>query len=95
MDLQQWIISKKYCVSEVARRLGVSRSTLQSILDGISAPRLELAYKIILFTRNEVTLEDLVSAARMVKERRKSEQNVIKDVEVPDEFVKWKKKLGD
>lgn len=97
MYFGEWIRKQGYSISSVARRLGVSRASLHSIIDGTSSPRLETAYKIILFTRNEVTIEDLIMASQHIK-RAPSAPPPAQPVplDVPQELLEWESKIrGD
>ena len=96
MDLAEWIKSKGYTISAVARRLGVSRPSLHAIMLGTSSPRLDTAYKIILFTRNEVSIEDLLMASKRARtitpERTTSPMG--EKLEIPKELLEWESRYG-
>ena len=59
MHLRDWIIESGLNIDSVADALKTPRTTLMRVLTGQPASIL-LAYKIILLTKGEVTLKDLV-----------------------------------
>lgn len=59
MLFRDWMAQKGYTIEQTANALKVSRTTLCRVLTG-QRPSLLLAYKIILFTKNEITIKDLL-----------------------------------
>lgn len=71
MKLKEYIQREKLCKFRIATSLGIHRNHFDGIVNGITTPRLPLAQKIVKFTNNEVTLDDLVGRAPKQRNQRK------------------------
>lgn len=59
MDLRAWMIENRWTQTQLSKKVGISRPTMQSVLEKKKKVSFESAYKIVQFTKGQVTFEDL------------------------------------
>jgi transcriptional regulator with XRE-family HTH domain len=63
MTLDAWLTKNRMTQAEFAKEVGSNIATISRVRRGIGTPRLDIVKKIVDYTKNEVSLDDLVDGA--------------------------------
>jgi transcriptional regulator with XRE-family HTH domain len=63
MTLDAWLTKHRMTQADFAKEVGSNIATISRVRRGIGIPRLDIVKKIVDYTKNEVSLDDLVDGA--------------------------------